>query len=201
VIRKISPVLVPSSITDLVVTPAQGVGRDADENLQARFDLILGYVLGTPDFQLQMADSPGTWVNVRSFTDVPANVGTVCTFTPGSQSISSTAHGLVEGQLVSLYSTTQLPTALRAGQHYIVNKVISANALEIIPYNVTSFASNSINDAGSGTHRIVPIKYLTTSVLETVVADQSSLPTRGSFRWTATTVGGELAQVLGMVIR
>lgn len=198
-IRKLSPRNIEASLTNVVVTPEHGVGRDADKDGTIRVDLMLGQVADTPQFTLQQSDGTA-WENVETI-EAAANAGTTCTFTAGSTTVTATSHGLHEGQLVTFATSGQLPGAIRGGHLYYVRKVVSANAVEVLPHNVVGFKSDIPEDTGSGTHKLIPVVHLSAKLIPTIVADQPYLPARRSFRWIATTALGETAQVIGMVIR
>lgn len=197
-IRRLSPRSIPALQTDLVCS--QDIGRDVDKDGTLRVDLMLGRIAGTPQFTLQQADSIGTWEDVETIEAVEA-LGTTCTFTAGSLVVAATAHPFTEGQLVTFSSTGQLPTGIRGAHLYRVTQVLSANSVSIVQHNVVSFANNIPENAGSGTHSIVAVSYLSSRLLPNIVADQPYLPTRRILRWCATTALGETAQVIGVTIR
>jgi hypothetical protein len=164
-----------------------------------RIDLILGQVVSTPQFTLQQSDIPGVWEDVETIA-ASAVAGTTCVFTPGSLTIAATAHGLVAGQQVTFATSGQLPNSVRPAELYTVTAVPSANSVVVVPVSV-GFAALEIADAGSGTHKIVPVSYLSARLVNNISADQPYVPARGSFRWIATTTGGQTAQVIGIIIR
>ena len=65
----------------------------------------------------------------------------------------ATGHGLYNGQLVTLTTTTTLPTGLTADTlYYIVSRTATAVSFALTPGG----GAVTISDAGTGTHKIVP---------------------------------------------
>jgi hypothetical protein len=65
----------------------------------------------------------------------------------------ATGHGLYNGQLVTLTTTTTLPAGLTANTlYYIVSRTATAVSFALTPGGSTV----TISDAGTGTHKIVP---------------------------------------------
>jgi hypothetical protein len=196
---KLSGRFVPASVSMQPVTDEQGFGRDVDATHDLRIDLILGEVVGTPQFTIQHSDSPGIWEDVETIAATAA-AGVACTFTPGSLNITATAHGLVPGQRITFNSSGQLPNSIRPADMYYVTQVHSVNVVNVAPVAV-GFSGITILDAGSGTHKLIPVSFLSSRLVNNIVADQPFVPARGSFRWICTTTGGQTAQVLGQIIR
>jgi hypothetical protein len=65
----------------------------------------------------------------------------------------ATGHGLYNGQLVTLTTTTTLPAGLTANTlYYIVSRTATAVSFALTPGG----SAVTISDAGTGTHKIVP---------------------------------------------
>jgi len=65
----------------------------------------------------------------------------------------ATGHGLYNGQLVTLTTTTTLPAGLTANTlYYIVSRAAGAVSFALTPGG----SAVTISDAGTGTHKIVP---------------------------------------------
>ena len=65
----------------------------------------------------------------------------------------ATGHGLYNGQLVTLTTTTTLPAGLTANTlYYIVSRAAGAVSFALTPVG----SAVTISDAGTGTHKIVP---------------------------------------------
>jgi hypothetical protein len=65
----------------------------------------------------------------------------------------ATGHGLYNGQLVTLTTTTTLPTGLTADTlYYIVSRTATAVSFALTPGG----GAVTISDAGTGSHKIVP---------------------------------------------
>lgn len=194
---KLSGKVIPASRTN--VAAHDGVLTFSREGQRFRLDVVLGYVAGTPDFLLQHASLPGHWSDVKTAITATASAGTVCTFTAGSNRVTSTAHGCSPGEFVGFYATAgELPPGVSQAMLYKVSEVPDANTLVVMPYSAPGMGNHVPEVAGAGTYRVVPATSVSITLNPEVAADQTFLPIRHAARVLATTGGGEIAQVLAI---
>jgi hypothetical protein len=83
----------------------------------------------------------------------PAAEGITVTGHSSNTLTLATGHGLYNGQLVTLTTTTTLPAGLTANTlYYIVSRTATAVSFALTPGG----SAVTISDAGTGTHKIVP---------------------------------------------
>jgi hypothetical protein len=83
----------------------------------------------------------------------PAAEGITVTGRSSNTLTLATGHGLYNGQLVTLTTTTTLPAGLTANTlYYIVDRAAGAVSFALTPGG----SAVTISDAGTGTHKIVP---------------------------------------------
>jgi hypothetical protein len=83
----------------------------------------------------------------------PAAEGITVTGRSSNTLTVATGHGLYNGQLVTLTTTTTLPAGLTANTlYYIVARAAGAVSFALTPGG----SAVTISDAGTGTHKIVP---------------------------------------------
>jgi hypothetical protein len=123
-------------------------GSFAYESLATAFDVAI------PDEMLPSQALRDRVYNMDYLTFYgPAAEGITVTGRNTNTLTLATGHGLYNGQLVTLTTTTTLPAGLTANTlYYIVSRTATAVSFALTPGGSTV----TISDAGTGTHKIVP---------------------------------------------
>jgi hypothetical protein len=113
-----------------------------------------GITLATPDEMLPSQALRDRVYNMDYLTFYgPAAEGKTVTGRSTNTLTLATGHGLYNGQLVTLTTTTTLPAGLTANTlYYIVSRTATAVSFALTPGG----SAVTISDAGTGTHKIVP---------------------------------------------
>lgn len=103
-------------------------------------------------FNLRYMD---VWALIASWTDTTPGSGTTFTAASPADDLTSTAHGLVQEQIVRVSTTTTLPSPLAVATDYFVI-FIDANTFRLATTRANAIAGTQIDitDDGTGTHTV-----------------------------------------------
>lgn len=182
---------VPASQTN---APICSFAINNENRLNIKADVYLGQVASTPVLKLQDSNGWGIWNDVKS-TTLSASTDITVTPTAATGLLTAAAHGLTNGQLVTINSTGKVPGGLIPGTRYFVfSATTSTFQLGLRPSDAAPI--NAFSDVGSGTITVTAATVATFALNVNVSGDQAVMPLRPNGRLVATTSGGQTVQVL-----
>lgn len=136
------------------VLMGDGVIAAGDAGPYVNFGSPTGVTIVVPDEMItgQALRDRSYTMSYLTFYGAAAEGITVLTRSSNTLTLA-TGHGLYNGQLVTLTTTTTLPAGLTANTlYYIVSRTATAVSFALTPGG----SAVTISDAGTGTHKIVP---------------------------------------------
>lgn len=177
------PQLLLSAATNQLLSKSARVTAGGSRNL--RLDLYCGIANGGTA-TLQHSSGFNMWTTAKTGT-FPTQAGTTATVDASTDIVTSTSHGMVQGQAFVMTSSGQMPNPLVADTVYYV-QLINANSFKV----GTEPTSPGINllSAGTGTLTVCPVTMVSIQLNVEVAGDQAVMPLKSECRLLGTGGGG-----------
>lgn len=189
-----------ASVSNKLISQPHNVvtGRGA---LHSRFDIYIGSATITSGatIQLQTGSGYNLWENVKADTSITSKSATTFTVDTATNIVTATAHGLSNGDVVTVSSTGTLPSGLQANTKYFV-EVIDANSIYLHSTAQLILSTRvQFSTTGSGTHSLVKVSKISIRLSTDNVADQAVLPLSNQVRLLASTGAGDSLQIVDII--